>query len=63
MYEDSRSYLFYVQDITIILLFKNIYYVIELLDRLYMLIYNIGETSCVNATKNGILNFVFIREL
>ena len=36
---------------------------LELLDRLYMLIYNIGETSCVNAAKNGILNFVFIREL
>jgi len=28
-----------------------------------MLIYNISETSCVNATKNGILNFVFSREL
>jgi len=28
-----------------------------------MLIYNIGETSCVNATKNSILNFVFVWEL
>lgn len=36
---------------------------LKLLDRLYMLIYNIGETNCVNAAKNGILNFVFIREL
>ena len=36
---------------------------LELLDRLYMLIYNIGETNCVNDTKNGILNFIFIREL
>ena len=33
---------------------------LELLDRLYMLIYNIGETSCVNATKTVFLTLYLV---
>ena len=35
---------------------------LKLLDRLYMLIYNIGETSCVNATKKTVFLTLYLVE-
>lgn len=55
MYKDSKSYLFYVRNITIILLFKKIFrLLLKSLDSLYMLIYNIGETGVVQALTNSV---------
>ena len=54
MYKDSKSYLFYARNITIILFLKIFRLLLKSLDSLYMLIYNIGETGVVQALTNSV---------